>query len=120
MIIFWNFFFIPEQRVYVRIVYKTSNLLAAIGGTFTAALTLIRIALIPLNYEQDKINTQKSIYAKKDELKVEIKEVKFPTMASLKFLLVDIKEGLSNFSCFKNILDNDRVYEEKNKMLDQL
>ena len=41
-------------------------------------------------------------------------------MASLKFLLVDIKEGLSNFSCFKNILDNDRVYEEKNKMLDQL
>ena len=41
-------------------------------------------------------------------------------MASLKFLFVDIKEGLSKFSYFKNILDNDRVYEEKNKMLDQL
>ena len=88
---FWNFFFIPEQRIYRRVVYKISNLLSGVGGTLTAALTLIRILLIPLNYEQDKINTQKLLYSQKNELKVEIKKVDFPPLTSLKFLMVDIK-----------------------------
>lgn len=117
MIMYWNFFHINQKHYYERIVYTVSDFISALGGTVTGLMGVIKALLLPLTWKLNEINAQKSIQAKKKELKLEVEDIDYPAITSLRFMWLDMKETM--FCCRSN-KDNDHVFQAKELMEKQI
>ena len=94
-------------------VYKVTDFIAGIGGIFSGAFAVIQAILIPLTYKLNAINAQKSIQVRKDDFQLDVEDIDYPAMTSLRFMWVDIKKAVC---CWKTKESNDPVQKAKESM----